>query len=157
MTHVYFSVATPNEAIYYGKSQLDINLATATYNGYLAGMEATNGSLILSTGSPMGHFYEFMAMQELPASANLATYMPGKETNIATGVYLAFCGHDLFEEATLPAYHDAIYVGCTTPYLMNHTTGATRIGTCLNRGIYVQLPAGQQEVALIAFDFTSVL
>jgi hypothetical protein len=157
MTERYFAVATPEQAIYDGRHQLNINLSTATYNGYLVALEALQGSLILATGSPLGQLYEFMSLTELPASVNLATYMPGHYTNMVTGVYEAFVGKDLFEEGTVPTVGDAIYAGTTLNYLLNHTAGSTRLGTCMQTGIYVQHKDGQQQVALCYFDFTSVI
>lgn len=157
MTERHFAVATPNAAIYDGRHKFDYGETTATYNGYLAALESSQGSLILSTGSPIGQFYDFMSDIELPASANLATYMTNRYTNVVEGVYQAFVGKDLFEEGTLPAVTDAIYVGPTTEYLLSHTLGSTRIGTCMQTGIYVQHKDGQQEVALCYFDFTSVI
>ena len=107
MSELFFSVATPDPSIYDGKHTLDAD-ETTVYNGYLAALDSS-GHVIISTGSPIGMFYDKMALERFPASSNLATYLSTEHVNYVTGFFKAFVGKDLFSAGAMPTVNAKLY------------------------------------------------
>jgi hypothetical protein len=155
MSELYFSVVTPEQAIYDSRLKLAAG-QTTVYNGYLAGM--TGGELIVSTGSPIGMFYDFMAMEDVPTSQNLGAYLPGKYTNYVTGAFQALVGKDLFSSGAIAANGAKLYDNGAGKLGAASVGSSVAIGQVMDAdaGI-VQNKAGAQTVALVRFDFTQLI
>jgi hypothetical protein len=154
MSELYFAVAANGPAIYDGKHNLDED-ETTVYNGYLVMQSA--GIAAVSTGSPIGMFYDFMALERWPTSANLATYLGGKPVNYVTGFFKAFVGKDLFSAGAIPAVDAKLYDNGHGKLATASVGGAVAIGVVENAAVTVQHPAGALTVALCRFDFTQII
>lgn len=152
MSELFFSVATPDPSIYDGKHDLD-PAETTVYNGYLVALNSS-GSAIISTGSPIGMFYDKMALERFPASSNLGTYLVGKKVNYVTGFFKAFVGKDLFSAGAIPTQNAKLYDNGAGKLAL---AGSTAIGVVENADITMQNPTGARTVALCRFDFTQII
>jgi hypothetical protein len=152
MSEFFFSVATPDPAVYEGKHDLD-PAQTTVYNGYLAALNSS-GSVIISTGSPIGMFYDKMAMVRFPTSSNLGAYLVGNKVNIAVGFFKAFVGKDLFSTGALPTQNAKLYDDGAGKLAL---AGSTAIGVVENADIDMTHPGGTRKVALCKFDFTQII
>lgn len=155
MSELYFSVATPEQAIYDSRLKLASG-QTTVYNGYLAGL--SSGELVVSTGSPIGMFYDQMAMEEVPASQNLGTYLQGKYTNYVTGAFQALVGKDLFSAGAIASNGAKLYDNGAGKLGTASVGSSVAIGQVLDADAgTVQNKAGAQTVALVRFDFTQLI
>jgi hypothetical protein len=152
MTELFFSVATPDPSVYDGKHDLDPG-ETTVYNGYLAALNSS-GSAIVSTGSPIGMFYDKMSMVRFPATSNLGTYLGSKKVNIATGFFKAFVGKGLFSTGALPTQNAKLYDNGAGKLAL---AGSTAIGVVENADLDMAHPEGTRKVALCRFDFTQII
>jgi len=152
MSELFFSVATPDPSIYDGKHNLDAS-ETTVYNGYLAALNAS-GEVIISTGSPIGMFYDKMALERFPASSNLATYLGDEKVNYVTGFFKAFVGKDLFSAGAMPTVNAKLYDNGAGKLGL---AGSTAIGVAEIVDISIQHPEGARTVALCRFDFTQII
>lgn len=108
MANRYFAVVT--RGIEDGQNKLNAS-SSGVYRGMLAGWPS-GGSLGTSTGSiPYGQFHDYLRLEELPQSEDLATYLCGKEINVVNGEYLALIGPDLFTAGSIPAVGTELYPG----------------------------------------------
>ena len=131
MANRYFNVLNAHNAQLDGVNKLNTG-SSGVYRGMLAGWPS-GGSLGTSTGSaPYGQFYDYLRMEELPTSEDLATYLAGKEINVVTGTYMCLVGPDLFASGSIPSVGDQIYPG--TSGLLDTTQnwpGVKPIGKCV--------------------------
>jgi hypothetical protein len=152
MSELFFSVATPGTAIYDGKHDLKTTVTTV-YNGYLAAIDSS-GSVIISTGSPVGMFYDKMALERFPTTSNLGDYLGGKKVNFASGAFKAFVGKGLFSTGALPTQNAKLYDNGAGKLAL---AGGTVIGVVENADIDMTHPEGTRKVALCRFDFTQII
>lgn len=155
MSELYFSVVTPEQAIYNSRLKLASG-QTTVYNGYLAGL--SSGELVVSTGSPIGMFYDFMALEEVPTSQNLGEYLVGKYANYVTGAFQALVGKDLFSSGTIPGDGAKLYDNGAGKLGNAPVASSVAIGQVLDADAgTVQHKGGAQTVALVRFDFTQLI
>jgi hypothetical protein len=150
-TEIFFSVTMNDATQYDGRKQL-ASSETTVYNGFLAGF--ATGSVIVSTGSPVGMFYDFMAMVEKPATKNLGTYLGDKYVNIVRGAFTADVGKDLFSAGALPAQDAKLY---DDGHGKLAVAGSGVIGRVEQHVVVNNIVSGAQTVARCYFDFTAVL
>lgn len=155
MSELYFSVVTPEQAIFNSRHILEAN-QTTVYNGYLAGLSGDD--MIVSAGSPIGMFYDFMAMEDVPSSQNLGSYLPGKRVNVVMGSFQAYVGADLFSAGSIPADGTMLYDNGAGKLGTASVGSSVPIGQVLDNAIgTVQNVAGAQTVALCRFDFSQLI
>lgn len=111
---IYFSVATPAQAIYDGKHMLatGTGITGELERGDLVALDAA-GQVIRDTGAvgtAKGIIFEPMSQVEFPQSENLVTYMQGKYVAFARGgPFQAFLGASSFAGGVLPAVGAPLY------------------------------------------------
>lgn len=156
----YFSILTPDTAIYDGHAILQ-DSGTA-YNGNLCmlsgGTAGTSGSVVISTGSAVGVFYDMLAMTELPTTAELVANIGGKRCNFATGFFEALASAECFYGSSLPTPGTKLYDfgdGTIDATARGRTSGV--IGLVVQTGIAVQHKDGAYNVCRVKFNFTNIL
>jgi hypothetical protein len=163
MANRYFSILNSDHAIFEGKHILQ---STGTiYNGNLCMLTnggGTGGSLVISTGSAIGMFFDMMSMVELPTSNELVSHIGGKPCNYAFGTFEALLGPDLFYGGSLPAAGDVLYdFGNGTIDASARGRAITlAIGKCMDATPTVRAAGSvtnTDTLALCRFDFNRIL
>jgi hypothetical protein len=156
MAERYFNVVTGGNAIFNGRQALK-TVAGSIYNGYLIALEATTGSAVVSTGSPMGMLYDFLVDAELPATDNVMTYKAGKLVNVVNQGFEAVLGKDLFKQGALPANGAKLYDGGAGKVDTVLVGTNACIGRVLDNSLVLTTPDGTVTLARCQFDFTAVI
>lgn len=163
MANRYFSILNADHAIFDGHGIL-ANTGSV-YNGNLAMLGGgTSGSMVLSTGSAIGMFFDMLAMKELPSTQELVANIGGKYVNVAMGAFEALIGPDLFYGGALPTPGTVLYDfgnGTIDTAARGRTTRP--IGLCMDVSQTIRTPStgspidSTYQVARCKFDFTQIL